>query len=455
MAQRTLNITSIQDFFALMAKDTPLAFHLAKSFPHIAKLISLQPFAAICRSPAIGKDYARDLLEIAVVGEIIKNQNDFSLACKANTHLSDLLLADKRFKTFADDYRHYATFDKLAGLDGIANTHEQKRQLKRPSLFALDLATPHHARAAQKAAPRPTSKLPALLLDDHKLLAKKTLAKHLPSYKSFMEKMMYAKSGYYSKGKVEFTKEKDFDTYASDSRVRNGLAMALANQLFALHKKLITDNNLRLEDDFNILECGAGNGDLCAAILRCIASMAKKNQEWQHLNAKIKYHIVEKSPALVKRQKKSTAEFQERVTVIRADARHMTPQLLGKPMAAVFSNELLDAFGAHILTLSDEGVYMPECINFVLTETLIKDYFMRFDPTISMERLKINSLAIVEGYGALGIPAPRLPSNPKDPIYLSEDDFCRLNAFVPTGKHIFGIVVKPARGFVDYTQYQS
>lgn len=127
------SITTEEKFIEIMNADTPLALKLAKEHPHIAKLLSLQFFQWMCKNPLIDQNYAKELVEIAVVGNIIKNEQIFVSVCKANIYLAGLLAQDHRFSTFAKNSEQYAHFDHLSSTYGIGEIRQQKRLLKRPA----------------------------------------------------------------------------------------------------------------------------------------------------------------------------------------------------------------------------------------------------------------------------------------------------------------------------------
>ena len=436
------SIRTEDQFVDLMGANTPKAFRLAKTHPRIARLITFQTFLQICQSAMIDEAYAKDLIDIAAVGNLIQNKKQFRLVREANIHLSTLLLSDSCFSDYANGARKYAAFDYLSKTYGLQYPQEQKRQLKRPSLVALALEldvkeTPKSIPSTRKSV------LSAMLHEDKKIMAKKILARHLSTHKSYTENMMFGPTGYYSTGKVDFLE--DFKTYATDPRLKNGFAMALAYQLFSLRNKLMKDHKLLSSDFFNVLECGAGNGDLCATMLDCITNMAKQYDEWKEFLASLRYHIVERSPSLVERQQKKTEKYKDRVSIVCADAREMSLETFhGKQMAAVISNELLDVFAAHEVTLDYEGNYSPMGILFAATEGTASSLLQTFGPhdgSISIATLRINSKAIKEALDILGMQIPQLPGKPADVLYLSEKDHLALSAHLPQGKPPFAVMI--------------
>ena len=157
----------------------------------------------------------------------------------------------------------------------------------------------------------------------------KFIADHYLSIYEYINKMCFGPTGYYTTGKVKFMG--DFVTHATDK----GLAAAFAFQLYSswqkqrnpsdkkhsLFKKLFKRKSSdEKSSPFQVLECGAGNGDLCFNILTIINKMAKQSpkSDWGEFQKCIKYNIVEISPALVKRQKEKNKEFKTKLISIKA-----------------------------------------------------------------------------------------------------------------------------------------
>lgn len=431
-------INSLESFDSMLANNTPTAFHLAKQYPRIAKLITLKFFEMLCKSPIIDMAYAKDLVEIAVCGDIIKNKRDLSLICQSNIYLSSLLLNDNRFEKYSNDLKKYAHFNYLVTMYRIDNPREQKRQLKRQSLFALNLDSSIREEKKDDLDNR-KSILDSLLDENAKKTALKIMARHFATSKSFTENMMFGPTGYYSSGKVKFNS--DFTTYASDPLLRKGLSMALANQLFAVRQRLIRSGKLLKNDIFDVLECGAGNGDLCVAILDRIADMAGLNAEWKEFYQAIYYHIIEKSPELVKRQEQNTCSHKKTVFIICADSRAIDLGTLKKPMAAVISNELLDIFGAHEVVLNAEGKFSPTTTVLTTTEELLRNYFIPCGAKISIKELKEKSKVWIELCRMFQKSFDKAMAQlPKDVIFLSEKDFLGLHPYAIKGLNVFDVL---------------
>ena len=84
-------------------------------------------------------------------------------------------------------------------------------------------------------------------------------------------------AGYYSSANIEFTNDQNkdghFHTEASEGYV---LAIALSHRAFQIWSQLSAEN----KECFEILECGAGEGDLCFKMLHFIKAMAAEDKDW-------------------------------------------------------------------------------------------------------------------------------------------------------------------------------
>lgn len=192
------------------------------------------------------------------------------------------------------------------------------------------------------------------------------LASTFPTIANYTDEMMFGESGYYSKGTVSFSagtssNSGDFTTFPSHQTVAPAFAAAFAHQLFSIRNNMIAKGQLSYRDRFNVLECGAGNGDLCYHILNIIKKMAAINPSWNDFNEHVRYHIIERSPKLVERQRERNNIFGDKFVIINEDARHLQRALEkttdSKQMAAVISNELIDVFPPDKVLRADNGSF--------------------------------------------------------------------------------------------------
>ena len=158
-----------------------------------------------------------------------------------------------------------------------------------------------------------------------------TSANQAISFAEYMEIVLYdPQHGYYSGGNVDIGKKGDFFTASSLSPDFGEL---LATQFIELQ-------NILGSDTFQLVEIGAGKGDLAKDILGYIAS------NYPEILNKIEYIIIEKSPALIQQQQKQLEALSEQIKITWTDLSAIAPNSI---TGCVFSNELLDAFPVHRL----------------------------------------------------------------------------------------------------------
>ncbi len=159
-------------------------------------------------------------------------------------------------------------------------------------------------------------------------------------------------AGYYSSGNIEFTndtnKDGHFHTEASEGYV---LAIALCHRAFQIWLQLPLEH----KECFEILECGAGEGDLCFKMLHFIKAMADEDEHWAEFAQAIHYTVIEIAVALVERQKQKLTHFikEGTVEVIQDDALKMTHY--NKKAALHISNELMDMLPSEQIVFDEKG----------------------------------------------------------------------------------------------------
>jgi SAM-dependent MidA family methyltransferase len=162
------------------------------------------------------------------------------------------------------------------------------------------------------------------------------------TFRDYMEVSLYnPEGGYYSSGTVEIgarTDEGHFLTFPETMQPYFG--EAIARQIIQMWE------NMDFPEDFDIVEMGAGNGTLARDILAYI----RKNSP--SLFDRLKYNIIEISPALVQRQIDKIGKgmrggrFLDKVEHINIDD-------IDKIQGVFISNELPDAMPVHRVRLSD------------------------------------------------------------------------------------------------------
>lgn len=175
------------------------------------------------------------------------------------------------------------------------------------------------------------------------------------SFKDFMEEALHNPDwGYYGAGNVEF-KQEHFVTVPK--QVSPAFGAMLAYQAYAMWRSMIQAGDMTEQEIFNIIEFGAGDGDLAYDIVDSIDRNAQLekglqvNTYWQKFYENVKYIIGERAPALCIRQKARNKRFidAKKCDVINTDAREAKKHLDHTIKGLVLSNELLDTFCLHKL----------------------------------------------------------------------------------------------------------
>lgn len=280
-------------------------------------------------------------------------------------------------------------------------------------------------------------------MESHKDKKDNVFENHLlatfPTKYSYFDHMMQGerKSGYYSSGKIDFVK--DFITFASNADEVPGLAAAFAYQLFHIYKNLIGQGILEKNAAFNVVECGAGNGNLCFHILETIHKMAQETAEWQSFYKAIIYNIVELSPALVKEQIKRTSEYKTKVNVIQGNALYLSDSLKEMEIAAAISNELPDMFPAHMVTLKEIAGKNVLCVHQILpfiSENELEKHVKHEDFLALKEESEKYKKMLSDNIRDQHIKTKLQPYiNSSDQILLSEKSFLDVHASISIGRY--------------------
>lgn len=137
--------------------------------------------------------------------------------------------------------------------------------------------------------------------------------------------------------------------------------------------------NLGCPNPFYLVEMGAGNGELAQDILNSILNNIQNNNDDLFIKA-LRYRIIERSPALIKRQQDLLSSFDNLDLAWKTWSQFAESSIEG----CFFSNELIDAFPVNLITknqhqlqevyLSLEQNQLTETIAAVSSEKLVK-YF--------------------------------------------------------------------------------
>lgn len=304
--------------------------------------------------------------------------------------------------------------------------HYPVSERDKKNIDALDIATP----LAPKKSPDKNLKV-----EQEKILQltmEKLKTRLMPVHDYFDQMMFGGESGYYSHGRVDF--EKDFVTFASNPKSARALAGGFAYQMLMCRKKMIAEGNLEEKDFFNVLEGGAGNGNLCFNILSVIKAMAestdpKVDPEWKSLERTIRYHIIERSPELVKTQRHLNQQFisTKQLEITQADAKDFGDVLSPTKMAMVISNELLDVFPPHQLVMNEKGELAVTMLAPTIHAQVLNEKFKDLFPTEAkfeeyFEKLEKKS---AENVALLKVQLGDLEPGPD--LYLTKADFLLLH----------------------------
>jgi SAM-dependent MidA family methyltransferase len=194
------------------------------------------------------------------------------------------------------------------------------------------------------------------------------------TFAEFMDIVLYDRQyGYYSSGMVNIGASGDFFTSSS---LCKDFGELLAIQFIEMW------DILERPSPFYLVEIGAGNGNLTIDVLNYI-----RNNHTE-LSKILKYIIIEKSPELIDLQQQKLNCFSELNIVWKSWEDLAENSLVG----CCFSNELIDAFPCHLITIDKrqlKEIYLTERAE-TLTETLgelstakISTYFDLIDIELS------------------------------------------------------------------------
>ncbi|HXG90874.1 MAG TPA: SAM-dependent methyltransferase [Blastocatellia bacterium] len=151
------------------------------------------------------------------------------------------------------------------------------------------------------------------------------------TFRDFMQSALYdERLGYYNTERLKIGPAGD---YYTSSNVHPAFGAVLAKVFVQLRQEMLDES---LREVFAIIEVGAGTGQLASDVLTSMRD--------EHPTAfeKLRYIIIEASPAMRAQQREKLAAFSERV-----EWRELS-ELGREPIQAIaFSNELVDAMPVH------------------------------------------------------------------------------------------------------------
>jgi SAM-dependent MidA family methyltransferase len=160
--------------------------------------------------------------------------------------------------------------------------------------------------------------------------------------------LFHPRYGYYATGAVRFGEGGHYDTFPTAMAPLWGRMVAGAARRYWQR----AGRPARME----ICEIGAGNGRLCLDTVIALETRAGR-RGWREFVRAARYRVVERSPALVRRQRATLGTLADRVTWTRADLsrpRRRALRLGGSGF--VVANEVLDCLAHHQIVPGDDGI---------------------------------------------------------------------------------------------------
>ncbi len=169
-----------------------------------------------------------------------------------------------------------------------------------------------------------------------------------PSYREFVDAALFDPLwGYYSTGRVRFGDAGHYETYPDAMSPLFG--EMIAGYAFKVWKRLGEP------PVFEVAEIGAGNGQLCIDVVAQVVRRASRAQPWRRFAEAFHYRILERSPALIERQRQQLRGADDRVVWTRCDLSTSRPRRLPfAPAGLIIANEVLDCL-AHQKVVANPG----------------------------------------------------------------------------------------------------
>jgi SAM-dependent MidA family methyltransferase len=170
----------------------------------------------------------------------------------------------------------------------------------------------------------------------------------LPSFRDFVDDALFHPAwGYYSTGRVRFGEGGHYDTFPT------ALSPLFGRMVAGAARRLWERTGRRRA--FEVCELGAGNGQLCLDTVATVATHAA-HPAWRAFARAFRYRVIERSPALVARQRATLGPLAAQVTWTRADLSRRAPAALPLGGAGlVVANEVLDCLAHHKIVRGPGG----------------------------------------------------------------------------------------------------
>jgi SAM-dependent MidA family methyltransferase len=167
-----------------------------------------------------------------------------------------------------------------------------------------------------------------------------------PSFCDFVDDALFdVRWGYYATGGVRFGPGGHYDTYPL--ALSPFFGHMVAEYAFRAWQSAGTPR------DFEICELGAGNGQLCLDTLLWAHERRRHDQSWHAFADRVRYRILERSPALAARQRQHLGPLADAVRWSRTDLARTAPR--NAPFGAhgvIVANEVLDCLPHHKVVAS-------------------------------------------------------------------------------------------------------
>ena len=188
------------------------------------------------------------------------------------------------------------------------------------------------------------------------------------TFADYMDLVLYhPQEGYYTSGQVDIGQAGDFFTAAS---LGSDFGELLAENFVEMWK------NLGQPSPFNLVEMGAGKGELADDILTYLS------QYYPHCLESLHYHIIEESSAFKKEQQEKLKTWHNEVT-LKWESWDDIPN--SSLVGCCFSNELVDAFPVHRVQI--EAGTLKE-IYVALAEEAENSFFTEVTDILSTPQLR-------------------------------------------------------------------
>jgi len=180
------------------------------------------------------------------------------------------------------------------------------------------------------------------------------IARLFPSYRDFVDDALFHPQwGYYSTGQVRFGEGGHYDTFP--------LALSPMFGRMVAHYAFRRWRRVGRPARFEVCEIGAGNGQLCLDVLVCATDRARRvrrarEQDWPRFADALRYRIIERSPALIVRQREHLGPVAESVRWTCADlSQRPARRTPFGDHGLVVANEVLDCLAHHKVVPRRDG----------------------------------------------------------------------------------------------------